>query len=170
MAGGKIGHHHRPKCGNHRARQIGIKLARLKSVNQPAQMMHTNAEMQFLHPEPRRVQPHLVVGGGSQIAGKFCVQCRATRPRRKERATDHRVQHPRMPRQILREAGRGCGDIDDQVDQRRVGFKQRENLHARRQAAQEPVQRHQRFVRVGGAGQTGQKHRAQPVKDRLRPV
>ena len=163
--GGEIGHHHGPKGCDHCFGQISIGFPGLEGVNQPAQVMDADAEVPFLHPCAGGVQLAFVIGGISEFGRQIGGQIGQPRPRRKERSTDHPVQHAGIARQVAGKIGGGACDINDQVNERGVGLKQRKDLHAGGQARQEAIQRHQRLIGVGGALQGLEECRAQAAED-----
>jgi hypothetical protein len=46
----EFGHHHRPECRDHRLGEIGVLRGCLEGIRDPAQVMHTDAEMPFPRP------------------------------------------------------------------------------------------------------------------------
>ena len=75
VTGGKIRQNHRPQRADHRLGKIGVLPARLKAINQPAQMMHADAEMPFLCPAPCGIQLAFVIGSLGQLVRKIGAQC-----------------------------------------------------------------------------------------------
>ncbi len=107
----------------------------------------------------------LVIRRPGQERRKPRAQRFQPRPRLEETAADHRVEHLRIASQVLRQRRRGGGDVDDQVDELRIGAEQREHLHARGQAGKEGVELFQRLLRFGGLLQAGQDLGAQALED-----
>ncbi len=67
-------------AAKHRLGQIGILRAAVCGVDQPAQMMHADAEMPFLRPAPRRIQLRLVIRDAVQHVPPSCGQQRRAAP------------------------------------------------------------------------------------------
>ena len=133
-------------------------------------MVDADPEVPLFRPAARHIQPRLIVRGGLKPRRKFRPQGLQPRPGTPEAAADDPVQNRRIARQIARKARSRPRDINDQFHKRRVRFKQRKDLHPRRQARQKAVQRHKRLVGVCCARQLAQKPRAQPPEDAPRPV
>ena len=111
------------------------------ALDQPLQVVHADPEVPLLHPAASGVEPALVVGLARHRRAQRLGQGPPLRPRRKEAAADHRVEHPGIARQIAGERGRGGADLDDEASQLRVRLEQREQLHARRQPGKERIER-----------------------------
>jgi hypothetical protein len=159
--------HHRPEAGHHRLGQIGIELARPRR--------RRSARAGGARPT-RKCHSFIQRRAASSRARNPCLgqpprQIGATGPAPPARAqrSCRRSPHPaplalrdRYARQF-----RGVPAMS-MIRSTSEGFclEQREDLHPRRQAGQEAVQRHQRLVGIG-ARDRRQQARAQAAEDRL---
>ena len=165
----KFGNHHRPDRRHRRPGQIGILPRCPKSVDQPAQMMHADAEMPFLDRPAQGIELALIIRHRRHRRRQRRRHPVRSRPWRKETAADHRIEHPGVARQIARQIGGAGGDIDDQIDQLRVGIEQRQNLNAGGQALQKAVKLAQSRSGLRRFGQPRQQLWLDPAKDLHRP-
>ena len=153
--------------------QIGILQPGLIRIDQPAQVMHADAEMPFMRPGPGRIQRLFVTAPRrpqrrAENPGEQRSQPIRPRPGRKERPAQNGIEYGGMARQIGRQPRRRAADIDDQFDQGWVGLKQRKQLHPGGQAGQKTVEPGQRFVGMGGARHAVQQFRLDPFEDLAR--
>ena len=124
-------------------------------VDQPAQVVHADAEMPFLHPAPRRIQPAFVIAAPPPAAPASSRRSAAdARPRRKETAADHRIQHRGIARQIARQPRRGARQMSTiRSTSGGLASNSEKICTPAGRPGQKAVERHQRLVRVGGAAQ-----------------
>ena len=73
------------------------------------------------------------------------------RQRSEEAGIEHRIEHLRAAAQLLGKARRRAEDRGDEIEQARIGLEQREELHACRQAREEPVEGDEGLVGIAGA-------------------
>ena len=169
MPGGKLRCHHRPKRPQHSACQISVLRPRDLCVDQPAQQMHAHTEVPLPRPTAGAIQLPLI----ALLSRKPLCQIRAqrclTRPIGKERASNHRIKHTGITRQMRRKCGRCGDDINQQIRKLRIGVQKREELHARRQSGQKAIKGQKRLLRFRRLRQTGQQLWFQLFKD-LRPA
>ena len=172
VAARELGRDHGRQRRQRRVRDVGVLLARFLGLDQPAQVVDAHAELPFVRPAPGGVERPFIpaIGGGHRAVERgrqFGTHRLESRPRREEAARQHRVQHLGVARQISGQARRGRADVAQKVDQRGVRFEHREELHPRRQPAQEAVEAAQRLAGAAGAEQAGQDTRLDPGKDLL---
>ncbi len=112
-------------------------------------MVHPDAEMPFLHPAPRHIEPRLIVGRLGHGPRQKARQLSDRRPGREKRPPDHHVENIGIARQILGKCRGGAANIHHKARQLGIGIEEREKLHTRRQAREEGVELAQRLVGLG---------------------
>ena len=148
--------------------QIGVLAHRFVFADQPAQLMHPDAEMPFLLPAPRAIKL-LFKAAPIKAVQQLLRQCAKARPWRKEPPVQHRIQHIGIARQIARQARRGGADIDDQINQRRIGLEQRKQLNTGWQATKKAVEIQKRLIRACRRLKAAQQIGLEAFKDRVAP-
>ena len=173
VADREVARDHARQRANRGVGDVGVLHRRLVRADQPAQVMDADAELPFVRPAARGVQRDLVAPGRLrqgrlQLCVERLAQPRGPRPGCEEVPGQYPVQHLGVAGEVGREARHRSADVGQKVDQLRVRPEQREQLHPRRQAAQEAVEPHQRLGRMRRAAHAGQDLRLDPGKDLLR--
>ncbi len=118
--------------------------------------MDADAEMALLLPDPRPVEGGFVIVDRGEEGAELGAQRAQILQRAVEIRADDRVEHAGVAAEIAGQFGGGAADVDEQVEKRRVGVEEREELHAGGQAREEAVERAQRLVGVVGGGEAAE--------------
>ena len=139
---------------------VGVGEARLGRPHDRLELLHADLEAPVVGPAPRQVEDVLLVIDLGQWRGEIGRHLRRRGQRPVEVRRQHRIEQERAAREMGGKARRAAHDGGDQLEQRRVGLEQREELHAGRQVAEEEVEVQQRLVGRGGRAQRLQERRA----------
>ena len=127
-----------PDRPEHRAREIGVFLRRLVAVDDAPEMVDPDPEVPFAGPDPGGIEPALVIVFLREDLRQVLRQGPVPGPGPEEAAADHRVEHSRVPRQVLPQRGGGVDDVDHEVQKLWIGLEEGKELNARREAGEEP--------------------------------
>ena len=132
---------------------VGVGEARLRRPHDRLELLDAHLESPVVGPAPRQVEDVLLVVDLGQLRGEIGRHFRGRGQRTIEGGRQHRIEQLGAARQMGGEARRAAHDRRDQLEQRRIGLEQREELDAGRQVAEEEIEVQQRLVGRGGRAQ-----------------
>ena len=117
------------------------------------QHAHADQELLLAGEQARAIEHLLEVGGTLELGGDQGIEAGAVGQAAEEARIEHGIERAAALAQDAREPRRRAHDGGDQLEQARVLFQQREQLHAGRQLGQEAVEADEGQVGIGGIGQ-----------------
>ena len=132
---------------------VGVGEARLGRPHDRLELLDAHLESPVVGPAPRQIEDVLLVVDLGQLRREIGRHFRRRRQRTIEGGRQHRIEQQGATRQMGGKARCAAHDRRDQLEQRRIGLEQREELDAGRQVAEEEIEVQQRLVGRGGRAQ-----------------